>query len=281
MNPYPIRNTVFLTINKALIDEIITKSGFKLYLSPEYNLEHNVSVSGNVAALPRNYNGSLSIGDDVAFSYKVVSDRTFPDTSTFFVPLSEGNTNVRIWQNGKGEKLRMIAHQGVLDIFWVGTYFNSKGQFEYGTQGTESAVERWMRTNFTFGNCEKFTFKNLIHIDGKDYWKCPIENVFAKKENGKIKAVGDRVICKFIDVSAKDLIKQVGGIHIPDSAIKIRYYDRGKVQSGGENIGVKRGNTISFEDRYCEKYELFGQEYFLIKEKRVHGQWINHSQNTN
>jgi len=264
-----------LTISKALIEEITTKSGFKLYLSPEYNLEQNVSVTGKVASLPRNYTGNLSIGDEVAFSYKVVSDRTFPGTSNYFVPVAGGNTNVKIWENSKGEKLRMMAHQGVLDIFWVGTYFNSKGEFQYGTQGNESQVERWMSNNFTFGNCDRFIFKNLLHIDGEDYWKCPIEYIFAKKEGNKIKSVGDRVLCKFIDVSAKDLIKQVGNIHIPETALKVRYYDRAKVLSGGDSIGVKKGNTVSFNPDYCEKYELFGQELFLIKEKRVVGQWIN------
>jgi len=275
MIPYPIRDTVFLTISKALIEEITTKSGFKLYLSPEYNVEQNVSVTGVIAALPKSYTGNLSIGDEVAFSYKVVSDRTFPNTADYFVPVSEGNTNVKLWKNSKGETLRMVAHQGAINIFWVGTYFNSKGQFQYGTQGSESEVERWMTSNFTFGTCDRFTFKNLFNIDGEEYWKCPIENIFAKKEKGKIKSVGDRVVCNFIDVSAKDLIKQVGEIHIPETAIQIRYYDRGKAITGGESIGVKKGNTISFDSKYCEKYEIFGKEYFLIKEKRVAGQWIN------
>jgi len=275
MPPYPLKNTVLLTINKALIEEITTKSGFKLYLSPEYNLEQNVSVTGKIASLPKSYEGNLSIGDEVAFSYKVVSDRTFPDTSNYFVPVAGGNTNVKLWKNSKQEILRMVAHQGVLDIFWVGTYFDSKGQFQYGTQGTESEVERWMTNNFTFGNCERFTFKHLVHIDGKDYWKCPIEYIFAKKEGKKIKSVGDRVICNFIDVSAKDLIKQVGEIHIPETAIQIRYYDRATLLDGGKSKGLKKGEVVSFDERYCEKYTIFNKDYFLIKEKRVVGQWIN------
>lgn len=270
----PLSSNVLLTIEQTLIDTITTESGFKLYLVPEYNYEHNSSVTGKISALPKSYTGDLKVGDEVAFSYKVVSDRLFPVTSDFFVPIADDmNGACRIWYNHKGEKLRMMAHQGAISIFWVGTYFDKNGMFQYGTQGTESQVERWMHSNFKFGNCENFTFKHKFTVDEVDYWKCSIENIFAKKVGDEIVSVGDRIICNFIDIPVdKRLLKQ-SGIDVPESSIQYRHYDRAKIVSGGESLGYKKGDIISFEESYCEKYEMFGKQYFMIKQRRVLGAW--------
>jgi len=230
--PYPVANNVFLNIENALVDEIVTKDGFKLYLAPEWNFEQNVCVSGTVSSVPLWFKGDISVGDMVAFSYHVVSDRAFPNTSDWFVPVSEGGQYVKIWSNGKGEKLRMMAHHGKISLVWTGTYFDSKGRFQHGTQGSESEVERWLHSNFKFGNCEGFVYKNKISVGGKDYWKCAYTNIFAKKAGDQIISIGDRIICEIIDISARDIVKKVKGIKLPDQSVKLRYYDRGRVISG-------------------------------------------------
>jgi len=275
MYPYPIQDKVFLSIDKALVDEISTDSGFKLYLAPEWNFEHNATVSGKVSVLPKNFSKDLKEGDEVAFSYHVIANRTFPDTSDFYVPVSEGSTYIRVWQNHKGEKVRMVAHQGAIAIFWTGTYFDSLGRFQYGTQGTEEQVERWLHTNFKFGNCEHFIYKNLLTIDNKDYWKCSYENVFAKKVGDEIVSIGNRVICEILDVPIPKRMLKERGMHLPDASVQMRFYDRGKVVSGGEKMGLKKGDIVSFEDKFCEKYKIFDKEYFLIKEHRINGLWAN------
>jgi co-chaperonin GroES (HSP10) len=273
MTPYPLKEKIFLSIDKTLVDEISTDSGFKLYLAPEWNFEQNTTVAGNVSIVPKNFNKDIKPGDEVAFSYSVIANRTFPEHSDYFVLLSEGSPYIKIWQNHKGEKVRMIAHQGAISIFWTGTYFDKHGEFQYGKQGTEKEVERWLHTNFKFGNCENFIYKNLITVDNKDYWKCPYENIFAKKVNGEIVSIGNRVICEIIDIPVPKRLLKAKGIHIPDSSVQMRFYDRGKVISGGESIGVKKGDIVSFEERYCEKYKLWDRDYFLIKQHRVQGIW--------
>lgn len=271
--PYPIRNGVLLHLEKSLIDEISTESGFKLYLAPEYNFEQNVTVQGKVSVLPKDFKGDLSVGDEVVFSYHVVSDRAFPNTSERFVEISAGGQYVKVWANGKGEKLRMMAHQGLVGLKWTGTYFDSRGLFQYGTEGTESQVERWMSQNFTFGDCENFIYKNLISINGEDYWKCSYENIFAKKVDGEIVSVGDRVICEIMEVPLDARQFEVNGIHLPDSTVSARLYDRGVVVSGGGKLGLNEGDVVSFDPQYCEKYELWGKQYFMVKERRAVGLW--------
>lgn len=273
-NPVPVGQNVLLEIGQTLIDEIVTDSGFKMYLAPEFNFEENSTISGKVSVLPPNYKGELKVGDEVAFSYKVVSDRIFPNKSDHFVPIADDmNDACRIWYNHKGEKLRMMAHQGAISIFWVGTYFDKNGVFQYGTQGTESEVERWLHTNFKFGNCENFIFKHKFTVDGKDYWKCSIENIFAKKVGDEIIPLSDRIICKMIDIPMDQRQLKEAGIDLPDSMVQVRLYDRAVCMGGGELLGYKRGDIVSFEEKYCEKYQLWGQKYFLIKQRRVNGMW--------
>jgi co-chaperonin GroES (HSP10) len=272
----PLSNNVLLHIEQTLLDTITTESGFKLYLIPEYNFEQNSTITGTIYNLPKDYDGDLNIGDEVAFSYKVVSDRTFPNTADFFVPVADDmNGYVRMWANHKGERLRMMAHEGAISIFWVGTYFDKNGNFQYGTQGTESQVERWMHNNFKFGNCENFIFKNRITIDDTHYWKCSIENIFAKKQGDEIISTGDRIICNHIDVPIDARILRESGIDLPPSAVQMRYYDRATVLNGGEDLGFQKGDIVSFEEKYVEKYELWGKNYFLIKKRRVLGTWEN------
>ena len=274
LNPTPIRNNVFLKIDKALIDEITSESGFKLYLAPEYNYEQNVTCVGTVAGIPKQSTWNIKNGDQVAFSYAVISNRDFPNTSDFFVPLAQAES-CRIWQNAKGEKLRMTAHQGAISIFWTGVFFDTKGQFvqEKSIRGTEEEVERWMHSNFKFGDCEKFTFRNLVSVGGEEYWKCSIDNIFAKKQKDNIIAVGDRVICKFIEIPLEQQLSQMNGFHIPKKDIKVRLYDRGEIVSGGAQLGLKKGQIVSFDERYVEKYSLWGTDYALIKRHRIEGLW--------
>lgn len=271
--PRPLRNSVFLQVENALIEEITTESGFKLFLAPEYNLEHNVTVCAKVAELPTKLKANLSVGDEVAFSYTVISDRAFPDTVQYFVPVAEGS-HIKIWMNGKGEKVRMLAKPGVISLIWTGTYFDSKGQFQHGAQGTEREIDRWLHKNFSFGKPENFIYKNKITLNDKDYWKCSLENIFAKKVGDEIVSVSDRVICTPIDIPVDEQIREISGIHLPEGNIEMRLYDRATVVSGGESLGLKKGDIVSFEQKYCEKYELWGKMYFLIRERRLDGTWL-------
>lgn len=273
MRPIPLKDHVLLSIPKTVIDEISTSDGFKLYLAPEWNFEWNVGISGNIARLPRNYHGPLREGDEVCFSYRVVSERELPSTSEYFSEISEGSPYIRIWMNGKGEKLRKLgAHKGAITLIWTGTFFDKRGQFQHGCQGTEAEVDRWL-TQWRFEKPETFTYTNLISIDGVDYWKCPIENVFAKREDGELVALSDRLICEPIEIPVGERMFEERGIKLPEGSVAVRLYDRAMLVAGGESLGFEKGDIVSFEDKYAELYEMFGKKYFIIRERRINGRW--------
>jgi len=61
--------------------------------------------------------------------------------------------------------------------------------------------------------------------------------------------------------------------------LKIRYQDRLRVLSGGEKLGLKENNVISFPPNHLEKYTFFGKEYYLINEKSIFGVWKHQKKN--
>ncbi len=56
---------------------------------------------------------------------------------------------------------------------------------------------------------------------------------------------------------------------LPAWSVVGMFLDRAIVISGGENIGLKKGDIVGFEQKFCEKYTLWGTECFLIKEDRI------------
>jgi len=275
----PIKSTVFLKLDKALQDEIITEGGIKFYLSPEYNPEWNATVTGKIKNLPKlveqknkHILSQLNIEDEVCFSYSVVADRKFGSTGALFQQVTEDNPYRKEFKNGVGEKIMAVAVNGKISKIWIGTYHDKYGQFVHGFQGTENQLEKWL-SQFQFGKNQKMTYKNLLSYQAESFWKVDFANIFAKKKGKNIVALGDRVICKPVEKEVSREFLKLNGIDIPASSVKLRYYDRATVVSGGEKIGLKKGDVISFEERFLEKYNIWQQEFFVIKERRIQGKW--------
>ena len=69
-------NNVIVHIEKLFNDELVTDSGFKLYLDPSYNPEQHSTIHGTVVSVPnwKNCPGywDLQVGDKIYFNYMVV-----------------------------------------------------------------------------------------------------------------------------------------------------------------------------------------------------------------
>lgn len=272
-------NQVLIEINEALQSEITTDSGLRLFYDPSYKKEWAVSVVGNVIALPIKMNSKqkkiaeqLSVGDEIFFSYRVVADFDWESDGERFMPSTEDNPYVKEFVNGAGEKISMYAlpkRSGLIGATWVAMYLGKGGNFISGEQGSEEEVERWM-AQFPFGKTDIYKFNNMFEYRGKTYWKASIEDIFAKKVDGHLVAVGDRVICRPIEEDVPENVKSSLG-YMGD--VKIRYQDRGKILTGGKEKGLKKEQTISFSPTHNEKYEFYGKQYFLINQNFVQGVW--------
>lgn len=272
---------VLLKIEKALQDEIVTDSGITFYLDPTYKKEWQATVVGKIAALPiksSKKNSSilskLKVGDEVCVSYRVVADFTFKGDGHRFMQTTEDNPYKKEFINGKGEWVRKYAlpkRSGLVGIVWVGVYTDKYGNPIDGAQGSEEDVDRWM-SQFPFGKTDDYTFNNFFSYKGEDYWKCNIDDIYAISINGKLEAVGERVIGRFVEENVPEDIKNS---ILYDGDVKIRYQDRLRVLTGGKDLGLVKNNTVGINPNHLEKYTFYGKEYYLVKAGSITGKWSN------
>lgn len=273
-------NKILVSIPSAFSDEISTPSGIKLYLDSSYNKEWNVSVTGTITHMPDHYDDAfadvakgLKVGDTIAFSFRVVADFEFhSDTDHFMLVTPDDSPFVRKYTNKKGEWINVRAIPSVTGHRWAAWYTDKYLRRIDGIDGGEEEVERWM-SQFQFGKIDSYYFRNRLFLNGADYWKVEFDDVFAKKEGKRWVSVGEKVLCRPIERNIGKVVQLSAGIHIPDSAVKLRFYDRGRLIHNIPSMGLKAGQIIGFDQKYVEKYELDGIEYFLIKKVRVDNRW--------
>lgn len=272
---------VLIKIKEALQSELITDSGLRLYFDGSYRREWTSSVVGTVVALPlkmsakeKKIAGSLKVGDEICFSYRVVADFEFKGDGQRFMPATEDNPYTKEFISGQGERISMYAlpkRKGLIGSMWVGMYLDKKRNLISGQQGTEEEVQRWM-SQFQFGKTDEYTFNNFFEFEGEQYWKANLEDIFAKKVRGHLVAVGNRVICRPIEEDVPDEVKKSMG-YMGD--VKIRHQNKAKVLTGGKEKGVKKDEVISFNPQFCEKYNFYGKDYFLVNQNFILGKWQN------
>jgi hypothetical protein len=271
-------NQVLLSVAKAINDEIITDSGVKLYLDGDYKREWNAAVTATIVELPTKVNpkekkilDQLKVGDEVCISFQVVADFEFDGDGARFMQATDDNPHVKEFINGKGEWIKCYAipkFTGISKIQWVGVYQDKFRKVVSGVQGTESELERWL-AQFPFGKTDTYRFNNYFEYNGSDYWKCNLNQIFAKKVDGHLVAIGDRVICKPIEDDVPEEVKKSLGY---GNDVKIRHQDRARVITSNK-AGIKKDYVVGFDPKYVEKYEFYNKPYFLIKENFIHGIW--------
>ena len=267
-------NNVLLSIGKPLQDYIETESGFKLILAgQQHRMEWNISVKGTVVSLPKDniFDNKLKDGDEVYFSYFICSDRSFASDADFFN--AEINENyLKIFYDGHGNKIQVIAVPSIIDKQWVCSYIDKRGNFVHGTSGTEREMERWL-AQFTFGSVQGYKFENLIELNGEQFWKANQDFIFAKAIDNKPVALGKYVIATPIkqQISQSELAKY--GIQIPESFVEATVSDRAIVFSGGEDLGLNVGDEVGYDNRYIQKYSFDGVEYIILEKERIFGIW--------
>jgi co-chaperonin GroES (HSP10) len=259
----------------------VTDSGFRLWKDASYNKEWNVTAVATIAALspyPSRENApisdSLDVNMDVVIDYKCIADFDFAsDADHFHQVTADESLYLRKYTSKSGKWINVRAIPTPFGHKWMGWLQDSRMNHIDGVQGSESDLERWL-SQFSFGKTDKYIFKNQMFLQGGTYWKVPYEQILAKKVNGAWEAVGNRLLLQPLEVDITEQAKiSMGGIHLPESSLKARFYDRAILLSGGADKGLKFGDIVSFQEKYVEKYMLDGKEYFFIKDYRVDGKW--------
>ena len=208
------------------------------------------------------------------FSYVVIGQRDYTPTGNVFHSMFEGEVNPMFqrYKNGKGEYLNIKAMSGVIGYIWTGVHLNPRSELISGCQGSESEVSRWA-SQFTIGAGGGYKYKNLIQLEGKEYWICKPEYIFAQKKGKKLIPLADRLILNPINVEIpKDVLSEMM-IKVPDSAVFARYYDRGELTHPDKTTGYKKGDIVGFDPKFVERYDVDGKEHFLLRKRRVLGRY--------
>jgi hypothetical protein len=266
--PISPTSCVLVQVEKNLNDELELANGLKLFFSGEWNWNNNVTCSGKVTHVPH---GTTHIqpDDEVCFSFQVIADRTFTSNKSVFFPVSDGK-----FMNSKGDTIivyRYKKNSGFDE--WTACCLDAKGNPVDGVQNAKEKDVQKFLSQFAFVNSDEYKLNNLVVIDGKEYWKVEVEDVFAKKVGDEIIPLSNRVICEIIEEDVKHRIEIMEGKILPYQDVKLRHKDRAKVLCGGEKLGLEKGDVIGF--KFSEMYELWGKNYYLVKEKRVLGKWSN------
>jgi hypothetical protein len=279
LKPY---NKIFISVDDIFQEEITTKSGIKFYLDPTYSKEWNCTCVGVVEELPdyvkeenKDKLSKINKGDKIMFSYRVISDVEFKSDKKQFIDVSPTDSQTyRQYSSPQGESIfiRMLqSPKG--DKVWVAVHQDKKGNLIDGIQGNESHIDRWL-SNYSLGKTDIYSFRNLINFDGREMWKVEFMDIFAKKVDNEWVSISDRVLMQPIDVDITEQISKLNNVELPPSSIKTRFYDRALVFSGGEEIGVKRNEIASFDERYLEKYDIEGRQIFMMKKRRINAKWV-------
>lgn len=268
-------NNCFVSVDKAVQDEIILGNGIKLYIAAEYNHEWNTTVTGTVESVPPALRHKINPKDKIFFSFRVVADRKAISEDEIFYKVSHDDDKYNLqYISNKGNKVVCVGFMGKISVIWTGYYWDRVKGFQHGfSKGSHGQMERWL-AQFNMNAEVKYVYNNLYDIDGKDYWKVKPQEVFAKLEGEEIVPVGGRLILEPIDLElTEDELKRNGIFVSTKTDVKLRLYDRAKMLHDFEPLELKKGDTVGFDQTYVEKYELNGKQLFLIKPKRLTGVW--------
>lgn len=254
-----------LELPSALQEFISTESGFKLlFAGAKYNHNWNVTVTGVLASKPQS-GLSINEGDAVAFNYRVVHDRIWDaKTNDTFNPLVNQEW-AKVWQNGNGEILKMEQNQ-FLENEWICVLLDKDGELVDSFYGRYGQCENWV-SKFCFNN-ENYTYRNLIPVDGKDYWKASKEDIYASITGGKLVAHNDYVILRPI---TQDLTKRVElerGVSLGIQKVLAVEEARGVVVASSDSA-IEKDMVVGFAPNMAEKYDMWGKKYLLVKSRNI------------
>ena len=106
-------------------------------------------------------------------------------------------------------------------------------------------------------------YKNLIIHNGEEFWKVDLGEVFCKVGN-TVEMITDNVLIEPLEVR---------GTYDSNGLLRLaeKCEDMGIVKALPPNINlsVRVGDTVCFEPRFVQKYNILGQEHYIIPTRRM------------
>lgn len=293
--PVCIQNNILVRLDKAFQDQIITTGGLRLYKDVEFRPEWNATIEGEVMSVPLSVtvgdgkiqsinfdrpkiNQIVCPGDRIIFSYLVASSRSHTDNNFDIFKEDQfdpfGDPYVTTWTNGRGLKLVRVYMQN--NVWECGVFDTKSKEVIERMRGDELEVENFMGKHMPTKQVS-LSHKNILEHEGRIYFKVDYSQAFAiKKSSGEFEMIGDYVLLAPISEPSEQL-KEGGALFVYNKEQHQNFIAIGKIISIGEPLkGDKKirstaGQNVLLDIRYVEKYEIDGEDYWIVKQKYILG----------
>jgi co-chaperonin GroES (HSP10) len=276
---YPsVPDSLLVRVQTHYKDEVETATGVKLFIDTSFRPEWHVTVTGKVLSAPGKlslkapYEGMEPIvkaGDEVAFSYLALFDRSFSDDleQVFF---EEAPMDVFITTYSNKQGLRLMVRYRLDDKFDCAAFDPEGHIYEKAEKLSETQKENWL-SNFPLRENSTMKLQNLIEYKGEELFMVHYGHLIGIKRGEDIQMVGGQVLVEEFSKSEVD----------PKGAIILLNQDERELKGGGivravgaalpgkVDSGVKPGDRVHYEQKYAQQYELWGKEYKVLSHRHL------------
>ena len=252
---------VLLSINSKFKD----KGNEGLVIDTDWDPGEYATVTGMVSGVSDGC--GLKVGEEVCFSYRVVYNRSYSDNKDdVFSEDVLTNPWVTSWSNKSGLKiLRRNLKGGKFDavLYMEKEDVLCKLDFIEGSLAVvKEKIESWQ-----VSHNDTIAYKNLVDINGKEYWRVKENEIYGVKRGEKIECLGKYLL---LESEGVDRQKYTGGLELWGSyRVKEQKVLCMKVASINKGIDVKEGDMVFFDKDYAPEYEFWGKKYVLLREDQV------------
>lgn len=109
-------------------------------------------------------------------------------------------------------------------------------------------------------------YRNEFWVEGKKYWFCDIEKVFAVERDGRWVMMNDYIMVEPIEEDRGELFGSL--IIRPEHHRIATFKGRGNVLASGLPW-VDKGDTIYFNHAFAQEYELNNRKFYIIRERHL------------
>lgn len=268
-------NHLFVEITSKYSDELLFKSGVKLYVDPSFNPNFHATSEGIVHSIPKCWRDDLKdermdirVGDTAIFGYKTVGDITFQDGTDLFRMTTTEEGWVTEWMNAERFTLRLMA--GVEKYKWVALYLDQRLNLIEGKVGHQGECENWLAQNFRFADGEGFKFDNRVYYKDKELWRVDGRYVFGYRRDGHLHMVSDYLMVEPIIEDLPKLMLLGSELVRPESHKFCIRENKGWLRAG-EKMGLKNGDVLYFCPDMKEKYNIAGIPSYILRRRWVLG----------
>lgn len=130
-------------------------------------------------------------------------------------------------------------------------------------------------------------YKNALYLDGKEYWRCAIDKVFAIYRGDEFEMINGWVMCDAtIEVEKLPDIKVVvpadmkQELNVATRELRKTRKDKLTVKYIGEplkdepKLNVKAGDTIFTNEKIVQTYEIDLEKFYIIRQSHILGKLI-------